>query len=133
MEPGTPGFESQPLPFACITPLANASGDCSDNLPCFCLTDSGEPEPAVAVPEIPEPDFAYHVVTDGTCVSHGMTDILDVDECRLAMNHGYYATRDQDDDGVIDAFQDYSIPIVTGLPPGCWPVRPSVEIKLCTL
>eukprot|EP00635_Sarcinochrysidales_sp_CCMP3193_P000900 CAMPEP_0118894410 /NCGR_PEP_ID=MMETSP1166-20130328/3199_1 /TAXON_ID=1104430 /ORGANISM="Chrysoreinhardia sp, Strain CCMP3193" /LENGTH=522 /DNA_ID=CAMNT_0006833317 /DNA_START=145 /DNA_END=1710 /DNA_ORIENTATION=- len=125
VEPGTPGFTT--FPFACITPLEDADGDCSANFPCFCLTDAGaagEPEPTVAVPSVPEPDFAYHVVKDGTCESHGMADILDVDECRLAMNHGYYNTRDQDDDGLIDAFQDYPIPVVRDLPPGCWPVEP---------
>jgi len=40
------------------------------------------------------------------------------------MNDGYYNTRDQDGNGVIDAEQDYPIPVVDGLPPGCWPVEP---------
>ena len=45
----------------------------------------------------------YAIVTNGTCVSHGMIDILDVDQCRLVMNDGYYNTRDQDGNGVLDA------------------------------
>ena len=125
VEVGTPGFDT--YPFACITPLDGAVGNCSDSFPCFCLTNSGKLEEAIVEPTIPEPDFAYHVVTDGTCVSHGMTDILEVDDCRAAMNHGYYNTRDQDDDGIIDAFQDYPSPVVGGLPPGCWPVEVGTE------
>ena len=45
----------------------------------------------------------YAIVTNGTCVSHGMIDILDVDMCRMVMNDGYYNTRDQDGNGVLDA------------------------------
>ena len=82
MEPGTPGFEAQEFPFACITPLEDAAGDCSDNLPCFCNTEGAE-----------KPVPPYAIVRSGTCVSHGMIDILEEDECRLVMNDGYYSTR----------------------------------------
>ena len=75
VEPGTPGFEAQQLPFACITPLEDADGDCSDNFPCFC--------------RLPE----YEIVTTGTCVSAGYTDILTESLCRAVMDDGYYSTR----------------------------------------
>ena len=106
VEPGAAGFENATFPFACITPLETAVGNCSDFFPCFC--------------RLPE----YEIVKEGTCVSAGMTDILDESLCRAVMDDGYYSTRDQDNNGLIDAFQDYPIPVVDGLPPGCWPVEP---------
>ncbi|KAJ8605948.1 hypothetical protein CTAYLR_010802 [Chrysophaeum taylorii] len=148
VEPGTEGFESTEFPFACITPLEGAVGDCSDNFPCFCLTGSGETEPARVETMPAEPPVAYAVVTDGTCVSHGMIDILDEDACRAesssrvlmsrassdiscvcraVMNDGYYNTRDQNDNGILDFNEDYPIPTVSGLPPGCWPVEPGTS------
>lgn len=124
VEPGTPGFESTSFPFACITPLDGAIGDCSDNFPCFCLTNSGNPQAPVVVEEVPPPPVNYTIVINGTCASHGMNDILDEEVCRAVMNDGYYNTRDQDGNGVLDSLQDYPIPFVGGLPPGCWPVEP---------
>jgi len=35
--PNAPGFEEAELPFACITPLDTAVGDCTEFFPCFCL------------------------------------------------------------------------------------------------
>ena len=119
----------------------------TDPLPTVSPTD-----PLPTTSPVPEPTAApfalritngtvppYAIVRTGTCVSHGMIDILEEDECRLVMNDGYYSTRkilfssasftifpragDQDNNGVIDAFQDYPIPVVANLPPGCWPVR----------
>jgi len=65
VEPGTPGFDT--YPFACITPLEDAVGDCSDNFPCFC--------------RLPE----YEIITSSTCEAMGYTYILEEDLCRAVM------------------------------------------------
>ena len=126
IEVGTPGFEGTEFPFASITPLDEAVDDCSDNFPCFCLAGNSTAEP------VPEPtpmpvNITYAKVVHGTCTSHGMIDILDEATCRAVMNDGYYNTRDQNNNGILDAFEDYTFLLTEGsFPPGCWPIDPSI-------
>jgi len=109
---GPPNDEvGDPFPFACInTNTENIETFCSDAFPCFCL-----------VPE-------YTVVTSGNCVSNGYADIFSDELCRAVMNEGYYNTRDQNANGIIDAQEDYlnAFSNDDATPPGCWPVDPII-------
>jgi len=104
-----PNFPN-PFPFACVNTNLDSPAECSDIFPCFC--------------EIPD----YTIVREGNCESAGYYDIVTDPLCRAVMNDGYYNTRDQDQNGVIDADQMYENAIVANdnTPPGCWPVDPLI-------
>ena len=105
--PVTKALPDFPLPIACFNEVADSPAPCSEGFPCFC--------------EIHRP---YVVIKDNSCGFYGYYDILTMEGCRAVMNDGYYNTRDQDCNGVIDADQDYPITVVDedATRPGCGPI-----------